>query len=283
MKRGWHMTSFTDIHCHIVPGIDDGSANLAESLAMARMAEADGTKSIVATPHQLGANSQVSAEAIRQGVADLQNALNDEGIGVSILPGADVRIEPELSKLVKQGKVLTLADQGKHVLLELPHETYFPLEPLLAALARQGLVGILSHPERNRGIIRKPEVMWDVVKAGGLLQITAASLTGAFGRSPQKIAEMCVDERLIHFIASDAHDTKNRPFGMRAAYDTIIEMADEGLAELVCCENPAKVVAGDEVAGGVACRRRSARKTRGRSQKPDQRAKPGGWLGWFGS
>jgi len=273
---------FTDIHCHIVPGIDDGSANLAESLAMARMAEADGTKSLVATPHQLGANSHVSAEAIRQGVADLQTALNAEGIGVSVLPGADVRIEPELPKLVKQGKVLTLSDRGGHVLLELPHETYFPLEPLLAALARQGLVGILSHPERNRGIIKKPEVMWDVVEAGGLLQITAASLTGAFGRSPQKIAEMCVEERLIHFIASDAHDMKNRPFGMRAAYDTIIEMADEGLAELVCCENPAKVVAGDEVAEGVAGRRRSARKTRGRSQKPDQRAKPGGWLGWFG-
>ena len=151
---------FTDIHCHIVPGIDDGSANLAESLAMARMAEADDTKSLVATPHQLGTNSGVSADAIRQGVANLQTALNAEGIGVSVLPGADVRIEPELPKLVKQGKVLTLADRGKHVLLELPHETYFPLEPLLAALARQGLVGILSHPERNRGIIKKPEVMW---------------------------------------------------------------------------------------------------------------------------
>jgi len=273
---------FTDIHCHIVPGIDDGSANLAESLAMARMAEADDTKSLVATPHQLGTNSGVSADAIRQGVANLQTALNAEGIGVSVLPGADVRIEPELPKLVKQGKVLTLADRGKHVLLELPHETYFPLEPLLAALARQGLVGILSHPERNRGIIKKPEVMWDVVEAGGLLQVTAASLTGAFGCSPQKIAEMCVEERLIHFIASDAHDRKNRPFGMRDAYDTILEMADEGLAELVCCENPAKVVAGDEVAGGVVGRRRSARKTRGRSQKPGQRAKPGGWLGWFG-
>jgi protein-tyrosine phosphatase len=275
-------STFTDIHCHIVPGIDDGSANLTDSLSMARTAEADGTKSIVATPHQLGANSQVSAEAIRQGVADLQTTLNAEGVGVSVLPGADVRIEPELPKLVKQGKVLTLADKGKHVLLELPHETYFPLEPLLAALSRQGLVGILSHPERNRGIIKNPDVMWDVVEAGGLLQITAGSLTGAFGRSPQKIAELCVTERLIHFIASDAHDKKNRPFGMRAAYDTIIEMAEEGLAELVCCENPAKVVAGDEVGGGVVGRRRLARKTKGGSQKPDQSAKPGGWLGWFG-
>lgn len=272
---------FADIHCHIVPGIDDGSANLAQSLAMARMAEADGTKSLVATPHQLGANSHVSAEAIRQGVADLQNALNAEGIGVSVLPGADVRIEPELPKLVRQGKVLTLADRGKHVLLELPHETYFPLDTLLAALDRQGLVGILSHPERNRGIIKNPDVMWDVVEAGGLLQITAASLTGAFGRSPQKIAEMCVEERLIHFIASDAHDTQNRPFGMRQAYDTIIEMADEGLANLVCCENPARVFEGDDVEGGFARKRRSTRRSR-QSASGSKRRKRGFGFGWFG-
>ncbi|NDH94394.1 MAG: hypothetical protein EBZ13_07680, partial [Planctomycetia bacterium] len=110
----------------------------------------------------------------------------------------------------------------------------------------------------------------------------AASLTGAFGRSPQKIAEMCVEERLIHFIASDAHDTKNRPFGMRDAYDTIIEMADQGLAELVCCENPAKVVAGDEVAGGIAGRSRSSRRRMRGPQKPENKEKPGGWLGWFG-
>ncbi len=249
---------------------------------MARMAEADGTKSLIATPHQLGANSQVSAEAIRQGVADLQNALNADGINVSVLPGADVRIEPELPKLVKQGKVLTLADKKKHVLLELPHETYFPIEPLLATLTRQGLVGILSHPERNRGIIKKPEVMWDVVEAGGLLQITAVSLTGAFGRSPQKIAEMCVEERLIHFIASDAHDTKNRPFGMQDAYDIIIEMADEGLAQLVCCENPAKVVAGDDVAGGLVSRRHSSPKTGLGAKNRESSSKNGGWLGWFG-
>ena len=241
--------SLTDIHCHIVPGIDDGATDLATSIAMARMAEADGTRSLIATPHQLGINSHVTATAIRQGVATLQAALDHEGIEVSVLPGADVRIEPELPKLLKQGKVVTLADRGKHVLLELPHDTYIPLEPILAALDRQGLVGILSHPERNRGIIRHPEVMEDVVAAGGLLQITAGSLTGGFGSSPQRIAEYCVENRLIHFIASDAHDTKKRPFGMQAAYDAIIDMADDVLANLVCRENPARVVGGDDVDG----------------------------------
>ncbi len=241
------MPSFTDIHCHILPNIDDGSTSLAESLEMALTAEKDGTKVMIATPHQLGTNSHVSAEAIVQGVSNLQDAFIKERISVTIRPGADVRIEPELPKLLRQGKVLSLADQGKHVLLELPHDTYFPLEPILRALKKQGLIGILSHPERNRGIIKHPEVMDDVIEAGGLLQITAGSLIGAFGRSPQKIAEYCVQNRLIHFIASDAHDTKNRPFGMTKAYDVIIDMADEYLANLVCCENPLKVFQGEDV------------------------------------
>lgn len=234
-----------------MPGIDDGASDLAESIAMARMAAADGTKSLVATPHQLGGNSHVSAEAIRDGVASLQAALAAENIEVSVLPGADVRIEPELPKLLKQGKVLTLADRGKHVLLELPHDTYIPLEQLLASLYKQGLVGILSHPERNRGIIRSPGVMEDVVAAGGLLQITAGSLTGAFGSSPQRVADYAIEHRLAHFIASDAHDTTRRPFGLGEAFEAVVSLAGESYATLLCCGNPARVVNGEDVEGGV--------------------------------
>lgn len=231
------------------------------------MAAADGTKSLVATPHQLGGNSHVTAEAIRKGVASLQAALAAENIGVSVLPGADVRIEPELPKLLKQGKVLTLADRGKHVLLELPHDTYIPLEQLLASLDKRGLVGILSHPERNRGIIRSPGLMKDVVAAGGLLQITAGSLTGAFGSSSQRIAEYSIKHRLAHFIASDAHDITRRPVGLSDAFATVVSLADETYATLLCCGNPAKVVNGDDVEGGVV--------------RGGQRKKTFGF-GWFG-
>ena len=275
------MNDFFDIHCHVIPNIDDGSANVAESIVMAKTAVRDGTTSLIATPHQLGTNGHVSAEAIRNGAGDLQAAINAEEIVVVIRPGADVRIDPELPKFLKQGKVLTLADRGKHVLLELPHDTYYPIDQLLKSLRKQGLVGVLSHPERNRGIIKDPDVMWDVVDAGGLLQITAASLTGAFGSSCQEIAELAVDEGLIHFIASDAHDTKHRPFGMRDAYDTICDMAGEKLADLVCCENPARVFEGDDVKGGMVGKiaRRSTQK---RGKKRSEQQKKGIGFGWFG-
>ncbi len=272
---------FTDIHCHIIPCIDDGAENLTESILMARRAVAEGTQALIATPHQLGPNRKVTADAIKNGVSVLQHQLDAENIELTVLPGADVRIDPELAMLLKQGKVLTLADRGKHVLLELPHETYFSLDSLLKALRKQGLVGILSHPERNRGIIKDPEVMWGVVEAGGLLQITAGSLTGAFGSSCKEIAELAVNEGLIHFIASDAHDTKHRPFGMREAYDTICDMAGEKLADLVCCENPARVFEGDDVKGGLIGKT-AKRSTQKRAKKQSKQRKKGFGFGWFG-
>ena len=271
---------FIDIHCHILPNIDDGSVNIVESMKMASIAEADGTEAIIATPHQLGTNFGVTVDKIRNGVACIKAELESNRIGVSILPGADVRIDPELPKLLKQGKVLTLADRGKHVLLELPHDTYYPLDQLLKSLRKQGLVGILSHPERNRGIMSDPDVMWDVIEAGGLLQITAASLNGTFGSSCQEIAELAVNEGLIHFIASDAHDTKHRPFGMRNAFDTICDMAGEKLADLVCCENPARVFDGDDVKGGLVGKT-ARRSTQKRAKKTHQQNKGFGF-GWFG-
>ena len=247
---------YTDIHCHVVPGIDDGAGDLDESLAMATAALRDGARTVIATPHQLGGNSHVTATAIREAVASLNEAIAAAGIGLEVLPGADVRIEPELPALLRRGEVVTLADRGRHVLLELPHEVYFPIDSLLASLSKQGLTGILSHPERNRGIQARPDTVAEVVRAGGLIQITAGSLTGGFGGSAKKMAEWCVRKRLVHFVASDAHDTGRRPFGLSAARDAVATLADAELADRVVCENPARVADGVDVAvpqrGGTA-------------------------------
>ncbi|MEI7780575.1 MAG: CpsB/CapC family capsule biosynthesis tyrosine phosphatase [Planctomycetota bacterium] len=254
--------TFTDIHCHIVPGIDDGARNVSEAVEMAAQAVADGTTTLIATPHQLGSNRHVTVAAIRQGVADLRSQLAAAGVGLSVLPGGDVRVEPELPRLLKSGNVLTLGDHGRHVLLELPHDVYVPLEPLLAALRKQGLVGILSHPERNRGIIANPSFMADVIRAGGLLQITAGSLLGHFGASCRKVAEHAVRQQFVHFVASDAHDTQRRPCGLRAAFTAVAALADERFARLLCCEHPARVAAGDAVGEGKVGKPPAAQTTR---------------------
>ena len=122
---------FVDIHCHLLPGIDDGSASLEESIEMARTASQEGITTVTVTPHQLGAYRKNTASVIRQNVTELQGVVDQHGIDLKILPGGDVRIEADLIDRLKDGSVLTLGDHRKHLLLELPHETYFPLESLL--------------------------------------------------------------------------------------------------------------------------------------------------------
>jgi protein-tyrosine phosphatase len=254
---------FVDIHCHLLPGLDDGAADWAEALRMAEMAVADGIGTIVATPHQLGNHAKNSGDTIRAAADRFQQFLAERRVPLRVLPGADVRIEPDLPSKIRRGEVVTLADRRRHVLLELPHDVYVPLERLLKELASAGLVGILSHPERNLGILRRPGVLRPLVERGCLLQVTAGSLTGVFGSEVQKSAESLVQAGLVHFVSTDAHGTKVRPPLMRLAFGRVAKLAGEEAARDVCCRYPAAVVAGGTVPAG--CR------------KPPKSA----WTGWF--
>ena len=238
---------FIDIHCHLLPGLDDGPAAWEESLQMAEMAAAEGIAAIVATPHQLGNHPQVSAENIRIQTARLQRLLQQSGVALEILPGADVRIDPDLTAKFLNGQVLTLADQRRHVLLELPHELYIPLDRLLADLRKAGLTGILSHPERNQGIINQPKVLADLVGQGCLLQVTAGSLMGTFGSKIRNFAEYMVQQGFVDFIASDAHGTKHRTPQLRDAFERVAKLVGLDTAVQLFCRNPACVRAGTPI------------------------------------
>lgn len=241
---------FVDIHCHLLPGIDDGASTIDESLAMAKMAVADGIATIVATPHQLGNHAKNSGESIRQAVADFQRLLQQKRIPLRVLPGADVRIEPDLPLRIRKAAVVTLGDHGHHVLLELPHDVYVPLDRLLADLAAAGLVGILSHPERNRGILAQPALLPPLVERGCLLQVTAGSLTGRFGSHVEKLTTSLLEQGLVHFVSTDAHSTNSRPPVLRPAFERLVQLCGEETARDLCCRHPAIVAAGGTLPSG---------------------------------
>ncbi|MCE5266510.1 MAG: hypothetical protein LLG00_01300 [Planctomycetaceae bacterium] len=245
---------FVDIHCHLLPGLDDGASSLDDALAMAAMAVADGVGTIIATPHQLGKNAGNSGQSIRAAAERLQRELDRRRLPLKVLPGADVRIEPDLPGKICRGEVVTLADRRRHVLLELPHDVYLPLDRLLADLSSGGVVGILSHPERNVGILNQPKVLPPLIERGCLLQITAGSLTGVFGARIQRFAESLVADGLVHFVASDAHSVGNRSPILSAAFRRVAGLAGDEAARELCCRNPAHVAAGRPVPSG----RRSA-------------------------
>ncbi|MEO1498849.1 MAG: CpsB/CapC family capsule biosynthesis tyrosine phosphatase [Planctomycetota bacterium] len=244
------MSSFVDIHCHLLPGIDDGAADLAASLAMARLQVASGVSHVVVTPHQLGAFAHNEGDAIRTATTALQAEFDKQEIPLRVSPGADVRIEDGMMEKLDSGEVLSLGDHQRHVLLELPHELYFPLEPVLDGLAQRGMVGVLSHPERNAGLLKEPSLIEPLVEAGCLMQVTAGSLLGAFGSSSQAMAESMAKAGLIHFLATDAHSPRRRKPALGEAMTRAADLVGEPAARLWCDDYPAAVAAGQDVPAG---------------------------------
>lgn len=251
---------FVDIHCHLLAGIDDGSTSLDETLAMARLAVDDGIRTIVTTPHQLGNYGANRGDDIRRRVVELQSTLAERDIPLDVLPGGDVRIEPGMIDGLKSGDVLTLADRGRHVLLELPHELYFPLEPILRDLRNIGVQGILSHPERNQGLRAQPKLIPPLVEAGCLMQVTAGSLVGTFGPAAQALAESMLRAGHVHFLATDAHRATNRRPLIRRAFDRAVEWVGVDAAVCMTKEFPGLVIRGEPVPAGRLRLRSSAKR-----------------------
>jgi protein-tyrosine phosphatase len=242
--------AYVDIHCHILPGIDDGARDWNDALAMARLAVEDGTSTIVATPHQLGSWSQNCGDDIRRLTAELNERLQAEQIPLTVLPGGEARFEADLVDRIINGDVLTLGDHRRHMLVELPHDLFLPIDSLCKALVARRVSVILAHPERNQGILRQPDLLGSVVDAGCLTQITAGSLCGTLGSEMQQFSEWMVHEGLVHMVATDAHGPRTRRPLLGRAYEKLCELADEQTAQDLCCRIPARVAAGHTVTTG---------------------------------
>jgi protein-tyrosine phosphatase len=215
----------------------------------------------VATPHQLGVFSQNRGEEIRALVAELNDRLVAEAIPVAVLAGGEVRIEPGLLDGLVSGELVTLGDHRRHLLLELPHELYLPVDSLMSELAARRIAIILAHPERNEGILRQPQLAGELVDAGCLMQITAGSLCGSMGSRFQETAEWLVNEGLVHLVATDGHGPRTRRPMMGRAHDRLLELTDLQTADDLCCRNPARVAAGRSIAAGRRAIPRRARRS----------------------
>jgi protein-tyrosine phosphatase len=200
--------SVVDIHCHILPGLDDGSPDMDTSIAMARLATAAGISTVIGTPHWIEDEHETDPAVVRQTARDLQAELNSRAIPLTILPGNEAFICPDLPDRVKQGDVLTLADRGTHLLLELPYEdlpTY--VDDVIFKLQLQGITPVLAHVERYAYVRSDWHVLDRWVQRGCLAQVNASSLDGTRG---DDVAQDLMDRGLIACTASDAHDVTRR-------------------------------------------------------------------------
>jgi len=203
-SRGSSVT-YSDIHCHVLPGLDDGPKDIEGSVALVRLAYAAGARRIVATPHFLPGLYEPTTDQIRLQLGLLRERLQRESIDVLLLEGCEAYLSERLCRDYKEGRILTIGG-GSYVLVELP-SMMLPAGSLeeLFALQQLGAGVILAHPERNMELRRRPETVRQFVDSGMLLQVNAGSLLGVHGREAAAFASSLVADGMAHFIASDAH------------------------------------------------------------------------------
>jgi len=247
-----------DVHCHCLCGLDDGPATMEDSLALCRALADDGITHVIAAPHQLGRyDGRNEAAEIRKAVAALNTTLAGAQVPLTVVPGADVRLDERIASLLEADHVMTLSDGGKYLLVELPHETFIDPRPLLIRLASQGIRTILSHPERHAVLSANPQAALPWVSQGAVLQITAGSLLGDFRGNAEQAAWHWLASGAAALVGTDAHNTAERSPRMSAAIDAIAQRLGHLAARRVCIENPGLVLRGMELS--VSPQRRGIR------------------------
>ena len=227
-----------DLHCHLLPGIDDGAPDLETALAMARIAVADGITVTACTPHIYPGLYENNAVGIRKAIATLQMMLDRQGIALRLVDGADAHVVPELVDGLKAGRIPTLAG-SRYFLFEPAHHVATPrLEETAFNAMAAGFIPVLTHPERLTWIESHYAMFQRLAKAGAWMQLTAGAVTGRFGRKPQYWAEKMLDEGIVAIIATDAHRADRRPPLLAEARDAAAKRLGAAEATHLVCTRP---------------------------------------------
>ncbi len=240
-----------DLHTHVLWRLDDGARTIDDSLEMCRIAYRDGIRTILATPHTLNGLYQNDRPLILAKVRELNAALmhlqiRNPNSPIRILPGADVQFCEGILHQLDSGKVTTLGDGGKFLLLELPFTGIpYGAEEALFQLISRGIIPIISHPERNFEVGQNPRRYDEMIRMGCLGQVTAMSLTGGFGPEVRSLAGKLISNGLIHIIASDAHSTGRRPPILSPAVRAAARIVGEEEAWKMVTEYPQAILEGN--------------------------------------
>ena len=232
-----------DLHCHVLPGIDDGPKTIEESIALGRAALAEGIRTIVATPH-VSRRYRNGASTIAALSYSVEKRFTEEDLPVEVCPGAEIAMTMAGSIAPEDLQALTLGD-GPWLLIECPFTplaTGFDL--LLLGLQSRGHHIVLAHPERSPIFHRDPKMLGAFVRSGMLASVTAGSLVGRFGSEVRRFVLSLAQEDLLHNVASDAHNLTSRPPGMRA------ELQEAGLDQLASWLTeavPEAILGGEEI------------------------------------
>lgn len=233
-----------DLHCHFIPGIDDGARTMEEALQLLRLAEQNGISHIVATPHINPGYFDNTQAIIQQGLSELKQQVKAEGLAIQLAAAAEVRLCAELPHWAESGMLLFLGEyQGyKVLLLEFPH-SHVPAgaDRLVKWLLTKQILPMIAHPERNRDIQSDIKKLLPFRRTGCLFQLTASSVLGDMGKSSQHTALQLLEDRAFDIVATDSHNLQRRPPKLAEARAAIADLCGDDYAALLTQDKPAQI------------------------------------------
>ena len=240
-----------DLHCHYWPGVDDGPPEAEEALALVRAAVANGITAAALTPHIHPRRYPNSKTRLLHTFVRFQELVKKHEIPLRLFLAGEVRVSAESLELFEQDEIpfLGQVDGYKVVLLEFPHDT-IPVgsEQFISKLLRMKVRPLIAHPERNKQIMSDPERIRPFVDMGCWLQLTAGSLTGAFGKPAKKVAIKLLEQELAWVIATDSHNMEHRPPDLADGRDALEEVVGGRLAKRMVETRPARILGLEQTA-----------------------------------
>jgi len=234
-----------DLHCHYLPGVDDGPPEADEALALIRAAVANGITAAALTPHIHPRRYPNSKTRLLHTFIRFQELVKKHEIPIRLFLAGEVRVSAESLELFEQDEIpfLGQVDGYKVVLLEFPHDT-IPVgsEQFISKLLRMKVRPLIAHPERNKHVMSDPERIRPFVDMGCWLQLTAGSLTGAFGKPAKKVATKLLEQELAWIIATDAHNMEHRPPDLAEGYDALTAIVGVRMAKRMVEIRPARIL-----------------------------------------
>lgn len=233
---------YTDIHNHCLPGVDDGARSLEEALAMLRISERAGVRQVIATPHYHYRRGHADAEEIRKKTAELSEAARREGISVELFCGNEIYYSHDVAGLLKEKRILTLAE-SEYALIEFsPTAGFESVRDGLYEILSSGYHPILAHADRVHTLVENPYQAGELVEMGAYIQVNAESVKSNTTRPVKKFVRILLENQMVHFVASDAHDVRVRTPDMSKDLAYIGKKYGEHVLHALLCENPGKII-----------------------------------------
>lgn len=238
--------SLIDLHCHILPGVDDGAPDLCTALELGKVAVDQGISHILLTPHHMDSKYINHKDRLLEKVENFQACLNDSRIPLTVFPGQEVHITGDILKAIDNDDVIFMDESSRYLLLELPHHDIPEYtSQIVFELITRGITPVIAHPERNLAIQKDPEKLYELVKMGCLTQLTCSSYLGGFGAEVRSLTENIISANLGFVFSSDAHNFDGRRFRMKQAFEKLESIDPERAQQFK--NNARNIVNGEDV------------------------------------